>query len=166
MVTAYIALGSNLGDRAAALRAAVAALARRSEVQVAARSPVFETDAVADEPQPAYLNAVVRIETTLEARALLALCFEIERGLGRLRPPGRAKAARTIDLDIVLYGDAVIDEPGLQVPHPAMLERPFVLVPLARVAEGGLRHPLTGERLDVALVAPGVRLSEPSLAER
>jgi 2-amino-4-hydroxy-6-hydroxymethyldihydropteridine diphosphokinase len=164
MVSAYIALGSNLGDRAAALQAAVAALARAPGLKIGASSPVFETDAVADEPQPAYLNAVVRVETALEARTLLGLCLEVERGLGRQRPTGRSKAARTIDLDLVLYGDAMIDEPGLQVPHPAMLERPFVLVPLAHVAEAGLRHPLTGQRLDVALVGPDVRLVEASLA--
>jgi 2-amino-4-hydroxy-6-hydroxymethyldihydropteridine diphosphokinase len=143
----------------------VTALAAAPGVTVTARSPVFETEAVADEPQPAYLNAVLRLETSLGARALLDLCLAVERGLGRQRPPGRSKAARTIDLDLVLYADAVIEEPGLRVPHPAMTERSFVLVPLAYVAEPGLRHPVTGQRLDVALVAPGVRVAPAALTE-
>jgi 2-amino-4-hydroxy-6-hydroxymethyldihydropteridine diphosphokinase len=156
VTTAYIALGSNLGDRPAALRAAVAALATAG-VNVVAASPVFETDAVADEPQPPYLNAVVRVEDDRGARALLALCLAVERAAGRERPTGKVKAARTIDLDLLLYGDAVIDEPGLRVPHAAMLERAFVLVPLAHVAAPGLRHPVTGQSLSVDLTAPGVR---------
>ena len=111
-----------------------------------ARSPLFETEAVADDPQPRYLNAALRVETELPPRALLALCLEVERALGRQRPPGRRRAARTIDLDLLLYGDLVLEEPGLRVPHPELLARPFVRVPLARVAAPGLRHPQSGDR--------------------
>ena len=155
--TVYLALGSNLGDRRAMLDAAVA---RRgaARVAIAARSPIYETDAVADQPQPPYLNAVLRADTALPARELLDLCLDVERALGRQRPPGRGKAARTIDIDLLLYGAAIIEEPGtLSVPHPALLERPFVRIPLADVAAPGLRHPLTGDRLDSASPSPGVR---------
>ncbi|HEY7372234.1 MAG TPA: 2-amino-4-hydroxy-6-hydroxymethyldihydropteridine diphosphokinase [Polyangia bacterium] len=157
MTTAYLGLGANLGDRRAAIAAALDALAAAG-VRVAARSPLYETDAVAPEPQPAYLNAAARVETALPARALLALCLGVERALGRVRPPGRAAAPREIDLDILLFGDAIIDEPpDLVVPHPRLLQRPFVRVPLADVARPGLVHPVTGERLDRAASAPSVR---------
>jgi len=163
--TVYVALGSNLGDRPAQLDQAVAALAAAG-VAIGARSPTYETDAVADEPQPAYLNAVLRAETVLPARHLMALALHVERALGRVRPPGRRRAARSIDIDLLLYGDAVIDEPAgsdpaaapaLSVPHPGLLERPFVRIPLADVAAPGLRHPVTGQALDSAPPSPAVR---------
>ena len=166
--TVYLALGSNLGDRTALLAEAAARL-DAAGVAITARSPIYETDAVADEPQPAYLNAVLRAETALPAREVLSLALRIERQLGRVRPPGRLKAARSIDIDLLLYGDAVIDEaaggdpaaaPALSVPHPALLERPFVRIPLADVAAPGLCHPITGDRLDSAPVSPGVRRVE------
>ena len=155
MAIAYLALGSNLGDRLALLRAATAALASDS-LRVVAHSPVFETAAETDEPQPPYLNAVVRVDTALPARELLRRCLVVEASLGRERP--RPGAARTIDLDLLLHGDAVIDEPGLVVPHPRLLARAFVRVPLALVAEPGLRHPITGEPLDRCPPSPDVRL--------
>jgi 2-amino-4-hydroxy-6-hydroxymethyldihydropteridine diphosphokinase len=163
--TVYLALGSNLGDREAQLNQAAAALGGAG-VAIAARSPIYETDAVADEPQPAYLNAVLRAETLLPARDLMALALRIERQLGRVRPPGRRKAARAIDIDLLLYGDAVIAQPAgsdpaaapeLSVPHPGLLERPFVRIPLADVAAPGLRHPVTGQPLDSAPGSPAVR---------
>jgi 2-amino-4-hydroxy-6-hydroxymethyldihydropteridine diphosphokinase len=157
VAVAYIALGSNLGDRRALLSAAAGALQASGKVSVLARSPLYETEAVADDPQPPYLNAALRVETALPPRALLALCLEVERALGRQRPPGRTRAARTIDLDLLLYGDLSLEEPGLRVPHPELLGRPFVRVPLARVAETGLRHPAGGERLDAAAPDAGVR---------
>jgi 2-amino-4-hydroxy-6-hydroxymethyldihydropteridine diphosphokinase len=159
MTVAYVALGSNLGDRLALLRDATARLAG-AEVRLAARSPIFETPAVADEPQPSYLNGAVRLETALSPRALLERCLAVERSLGRQRPaPG---AARTIDLDLLLHGAAVVEEPGLVVPHPRLLERAFVRVPLALVAEPGLRHPITGEPLDRFPAPPGVVLFAPA----
>jgi 2-amino-4-hydroxy-6-hydroxymethyldihydropteridine diphosphokinase len=151
---AYVGLGSNQGDRLALLRAATAAL-DGGDVRVVARSPVFETPAVTPDPQPPFLNAVVRLETDLDPRALLARCLAVESSLGRQRP--RPLAPRTIDLDLLLHGTAVIDEPGLVVPHPRLLERPFVRVPLALVAEPGLRHPRTGDPLHQFEAPPDIR---------
>lgn len=147
-VSAYLALGSNLGDRLALLRAAVRAVDDAPGTRVNGKSPVFETDAVASGPQPAYLNAVLRIETTLSPQALLNLCLGIERSLGRERPADGSKAPRTIDIDILLYSDLVLDQPHLAIPHPALLLRPFVLIPLATVAAPGLLHPQTRVALD------------------
>jgi 2-amino-4-hydroxy-6-hydroxymethyldihydropteridine diphosphokinase len=155
--TAYLGLGSNLADRAALIGAALEAL-EAAGVRVLARSPLYETEPVTAEPQPLYLNGAARVETTLAPEELLAACLAVERALGRERPPGVASPApRTIDLDLLLYGDAVIDRPGLVVPHPRLLERAFVRIPLADVAAPGLRHPVTAEPLDRAAPAPGVR---------
>jgi 2-amino-4-hydroxy-6-hydroxymethyldihydropteridine diphosphokinase len=158
MATAYLALGSNLGDRLAQMRAATAALDGQG-IRVVARSPVFETGAVAPEPQPPYLNAALRVETSLDPRALLARCLAVEAALGRERP--RPLAPRTIDVDLLLHGTAVIDEAGLVVPHPRLLERAFVRVPLALVAAPGLRHPVTGELLDHFPAPADVHLVSP-----
>jgi 2-amino-4-hydroxy-6-hydroxymethyldihydropteridine diphosphokinase len=155
--TAYVALGANLGDRRRQIDDAVARLDASDGVRVAARSAVYETDAVSDHPQPPYLNAVVRVETTLAPADLLARCLAIEAALGRVRPQGRAKAARTIDLDLLLHGDTILDTPALTLPHPALLARPFVRIPLADVATPGLRHPVTGHPLDRATPSPAVR---------
>jgi 2-amino-4-hydroxy-6-hydroxymethyldihydropteridine diphosphokinase len=147
-VEAYVALGGNLGDRRANLAAAAAALASSEGISGLVKSELYETVAVAAEPQPDYLNAVVRVETVLSAPALLTLCLAIERGLGRVRPIGSDKAPRAIDLDLLLWGDTVLEIPGLRLPHPALLARPFVRIPLADVATAGLRHPISGTRLD------------------
>jgi len=160
-VTVYLGLGANLGDRAAAIAAAVARLRAAGLLRDVALSPLYETDAVAAEPQPPYLNAVARGMTEASAPALLAGCLAVEAELGRVRPAGAVKAPRVIDVDLLLYGDAVIDvvEGGVavRVPHPAMLQRPFVLIPLADVAAPGLAHPETGQPLGTAAPAPGVR---------
>jgi 2-amino-4-hydroxy-6-hydroxymethyldihydropteridine diphosphokinase len=153
----YIALGGNLGDRLGYLRAAATALADTPSVVVVGRSRIYETAAVAATPQPAYLNAVVRVATALSPREVLALCLGIERQLGRTRPPGRDKAPRTIDLDLLLHGAKVLHQPGLTVPHPGLLDRPFVRIPLADVAARGLRHPVTGAALDEAAPSAEVR---------
>jgi 2-amino-4-hydroxy-6-hydroxymethyldihydropteridine diphosphokinase len=155
-VTAYLALGSNLGDRAALIAQALARL-EAAGVVVRARSPLFETDPVTPDPQPLYLNAAARVETRQTADELLETCLAIERALGRQRLAGRAQAARTIDLDVLLYGAAIIDRPGLVIPHPRLLDRPFVRIPLAAVAEPGLRHPVTAAPLDTAASDPAVR---------
>ena len=155
--TVYLAFGANLGDRAAAIAAALDRLPVRG-VTVQACSPIYETDPVAPDPQPLYLNAVARAETALPPRALLAACLEIEWDLGRRRPPGRLEAPREIDIDLLLYGAAIIDAPpDLIVPHPRLLARPFVRIPLADVAAPGLTHPVTGERLDRAAPDAAVR---------
>ena len=157
MTIAYLGLGANLGDRPAAIARALDAL-EAAGVRIAARSPLYETDAVAPDPQPPYLNAAARVETALTARALLAACLDVERALGRVRPPGRPAAARTIDVDLLLHGESVIDQPPhLVVPHPRLLERAFVRIPLADVALPGLVHPITRAPLDRAAPAPSVR---------
>jgi 2-amino-4-hydroxy-6-hydroxymethyldihydropteridine diphosphokinase len=139
MPIAYIALGANLGDRLGQLRSAVDRLDRLGIVD--ARSPVYETDPVGYRDQPAYLNAVVRLQTALEPKALLRSLFDIERELGRTRP--FADAPRTIDLDLLFYDDLVLQSADLTVPHPRLHERAFVLAPLADLAPE-LIHPVLG----------------------
>ena len=154
-VRVAIALGANLGDRASHLRRAVTALAGLiDDVEV---STARETAPVGVPlPHPAYLNAAATGWTTLGPRALLAALLEIERSLGRERP--HLNAPRTIDLDLILYGDRIVAEPGLQIPHPRFRERAFVLAPLAEVAPE-MRDPVTGLRvrdlLDRLPAAPG-----------
>ena len=132
MTRAYVGLGSNLGDRERMLWGAVHMLAFNPEVDVVAVSSLRETDPVGFEDQPRFLNAAVAIETELEPRALLDLLLSVERELGRTRD-GPRFGPRTIDLDLLLYGDGVVDEPGLTVPHPRLHERRFVLEPLAEL---------------------------------
>ncbi|MDX2018751.1 MAG: 2-amino-4-hydroxy-6-hydroxymethyldihydropteridine diphosphokinase [Deltaproteobacteria bacterium] len=156
-VTAYVALGANLGDRLANLQASCAGLAAAG-VHIEARSEVFETDAVASDEQPAYLNAAIRVRTTLAPQGLLALAMDVERQLGRQRSRATRWAPRTADIDLLLYEGVTMDADGLTLPHPRLLERAFVRVPLAQVARPGLRHPTSGERLDEAIASAGVRV--------
>ena len=135
-----IALGSNVGDREATLQGAVNALS--PFVQHIRLSSFHETAYVGDDIQPPVLNAALVGETTLSAHALLERLLATELTFGRTRPYGGAP--RTLDLDLILYGDAVIDEPGLIVPHPRFRERRFVLEPLAEVA-ADWRDPVTGK---------------------
>ena len=123
----YLGLGSNLGDRLANLTAALRGLENR-DVRTLRSSRVYETDPVGGPPQPEYLNAVIEVETALEPRDLLSVCLEVEDELGRER--GERWGPRTIDIDLLTYGDREIDEPNITVPHPRMHERAFVLVPL------------------------------------
>jgi 2-amino-4-hydroxy-6-hydroxymethyldihydropteridine diphosphokinase len=131
---AYVALGGNLGAVADTFTAALDDLDALPGTRVVARSSLYRNPPLGDAPQPAYLNAVAAIDTLLDPGALLAALLAIERRHGRTRAPGEAWAPRTLDLDLVLYGDAVVDVPGLHVPHPRMHERAFVLVPLAEIA--------------------------------
>ena len=134
-VTAFIALGSNLGDRLAYLRHGVLALETHPHVTITDKSRIFETGPVGGpDNQGKYLNAVVQLETTLGARDLLNTLLEIERVEGRVRVT--RWGPRTLDLDVLLYGLEVIDEPGLTVPHPRLHERAFVLEPLSDLAPG------------------------------
>ncbi len=145
---AAVALGSNLGDRAAHLDFAIARLATLLDNLKASR--YYDTVPVGvSDPQPIYLNAAAVGKTTLAARELLDVLLGIERERGRERP--HANAPRTLDLDLILFGDAVIVEPGLVVPHPRFRERRFVLEPLAEVA-AGLRDPVTGKTADQLLL--------------
>lgn len=139
MAEAWIGLGSNLGDRRSLLRQGLRALAGLGPVR--AVSPLYETEPVGLRDQPAFLNAVALLETDLAARPLLEALLEIERRHGRTRAV--AGGPRTLDLDLLVYGDAVIREPGLEVPHPRLHERRFVLEPMAAVAPA-LRHPALG----------------------
>ena len=132
MTDAYLGLGSNLGDREALLRAAIAALNATPGVRVTSISSLYETPPWGPVPQGPYLNACVALETTLSPRELLTLCLAIERDHGRER--AIRWGPRTLDMDVLLYGDESIDEEGLIVPHPRMTERAFVLVPLAEIA--------------------------------
>ena len=139
MIPVAIALGSNLGNREARLREALALLG--SSVRELRPSAFHETEPVGVGEQPRFLNAAAVGQTTLTARELLSTLLEFERQLGRARPyPG---AARTIDLDLILYGMSVIDEKDLVVPHPRFRERLFVLEPLAEVAPDWI-DPVTG----------------------
>ncbi|MES1207333.1 MAG: 2-amino-4-hydroxy-6-hydroxymethyldihydropteridine diphosphokinase [Pseudomonadota bacterium] len=157
MKVAYLAFGANLGDRAATIAQAMQRLAAAGAA-LRAQSALYETDAVAPEPQPPYFNAAARVETDLSARALLATCLAIEAALGRVRPAGRHHAPRLIDIDLLLFGDQIVDDPPqLIVPHPRLLERAFVRIPLAEVAVPGLSHPVSGDRLDRAAPDPSVR---------
>lgn len=134
MERAYVGLGSNLGDREATLREAVARLRAAPGVAVAAVSSYRETAPVGVEDQPMFLNAVAALETALEPRALLELLLATERGLGRTRT-GPRFGPRVVDLDLLLYGGRRVAEPGLTVPHPRLHERAFVLEPLVELDE-------------------------------
>jgi 2-amino-4-hydroxy-6-hydroxymethyldihydropteridine diphosphokinase len=136
----FVALGSNLGDREANLARGVRGLRERG-LRITARSSVYETEPVGGPAQGAYLNAVVQAETALRPEEVLASCLGVERAAGRVRSV--ANAPRTLDLDLLLYGEAVVEADGLTVPHPRLHERRFVLTPLAEIAPGA-RHPLLG----------------------
>lgn len=138
MTRAYIGLGANLGDRERTIRAAVAELAAEPGVDVVAVSTLRETDPVGPvRDQPRFLNGAVAVETTLSARALLDLLLRLEAAHGRTRE-GPQGGPRTLDLDLLAYGDEEIDEPGLTVPHPRLEEREFVLEPLRELGWPGL----------------------------
>jgi 2-amino-4-hydroxy-6-hydroxymethyldihydropteridine diphosphokinase len=130
MTRVYVGLGSNLGDREEALRKAIELLGREPGVAVRAVSTFRETDPVGVTEQPRFLNAVAELETAVPPRELLDRLLAIERELGRQRTAERRWGPRAIDLDLLLYGDEVIDEQGLRVPHPRLAERRFVLEPL------------------------------------
>jgi len=151
----YLSLGSNLGDRAANLRAAMARLRQAGSVK--ATSSFYESEPVDFRDQPWFLNCVISLETGKPPRDLLAHAFAIEEEMGRQRT--REKGPRIIDIDILLYGGRVIDEPGLKIPHPAMHERRFVLAPLAEIAPGVL-HPVTRKTAHQLLteLPPGQRV--------
>ena len=136
MTPAYVALGANLGDREATIRAAVAALGEEPGVDVVAVSSLVDTEPVGVADQPRFLNGVAVLETDLPAAGLLALLLAVERRFGRVREGVPRHGPRTLDLDLLLYGDAVLDEPGLTVPHPRLHEREFVLGPLGEIAPG------------------------------
>jgi 2-amino-4-hydroxy-6-hydroxymethyldihydropteridine diphosphokinase len=131
---AYLGLGSNLGDRRALLRQAIEAL-NWGDIVVTARSRVYETSPVGGpEGQPDFLNQVIAVDTTLDARSLWERCSAVEAALGRSRHHEPRWGPRAIDIDLLIFGDEIIVEPDLIVPHPRMHERAFVLIPLAEIA--------------------------------
>ena len=128
--SAYLGLGSNLGDRLENLREAVRVLTDTDGIEVLRSSRVFETEP-AGPPQPAYLNAVIEVRTRLGPRGLLEAAQTVENTLGRVRT--QRWGPRTIDVDILTFDDETVDEPDLEIPHPRMHERGFVLVPLGEL---------------------------------
>jgi 2-amino-4-hydroxy-6-hydroxymethyldihydropteridine diphosphokinase len=141
MTRAFVGLGSNLGDREALIAEAVELLRAEDGIDVLAVSTLRETDPVGYLDQPGFLNGAVALDTSLTPRELLDRLLAVERRLGRERGVGPRFGPRTIDLDLLLYGEETIEEPGLQVPHPRLAERRFALEPLVE--------------LDPALEVPG-----------
>ncbi|UDL90223.1 2-amino-4-hydroxy-6-hydroxymethyldihydropteridine diphosphokinase [Mesorhizobium sp. PAMC28654] len=132
--TVYLSLGGNLGDPAQSMGAALRILDADDSTHVVAVSSLYRTPPWGKLDQPDFLNAAVEISTTLAPRALLELCLDAERKLKRVRE--ERWGPRLIDIDILVYGERIIHETGLEVPHPRMLERAFVLAPLAEIAPG------------------------------
>ena len=148
-VVATVGLGANLGNPQAALAGAVASIAAVEGVKLVAQS-AFYRSAPIDSSGPDYVNAVIQLHTTLSAPALLAQLQTIEQGAGRERP--YRNAPRTLDLDLLLFGDAHIQSPALTVPHPRMWQRAFVLLPLAEIAPALVSTALLDSVKDQALV--------------
>lgn len=134
MTLAAVGLGANLGDAVATLRDAIAELARMPGTSLVRASRLYRTPAWGRTEQPDFINAVALVETGMPPRDLLDGLFAIERAFGRIRLDGERWGPRTLDLDLLLYGEETIDEPGLRVPHPHLHERAFALLPLAEVA--------------------------------
>lgn len=133
-VDAFVGLGANLGDAEASVRAAIVALDELPCTQRVAASRLYASPAWGREDQPDFVNAVAWLRTALAARELLERLFAIERDFGRERSEGGRWGPRTLDLDLLLYGDSRLDEPGLQVPHPHLHQRAFALLPLLEIA--------------------------------
>ena len=141
MTRSFVGLGANLEDPRGQIERAIELLAAEYGIELVAVSSLRETEPVGYEDQPRFLNGAAELRTSLHARELLERLLAVERRLGRVRGDGRRFGPRTIDLDLLLYGDELIDEPGLQIPHPRLHERRFALEPLAE--------------LDPALEVPG-----------
>jgi len=166
MPLATIALGANLPSSAGAPEATLAAAAERlaSLGRIAARSSLYSTAPVGFRDQPRFVNAVIALETWLSPRELLDALLALELDFGRDRAASPAKGPRTLDLDILFYGDLVLGESGLEVPHPRLAERAFVLVPLHEIAPH-LRDPRSGKTVTELLEAQQGRIGQDTLAK-
>jgi len=149
MVETYIGIGSNMGDRRDFCARTLGLLGMLPQSRLVGYSPAYETEPVGDVGGP-FLNLVARVDTDLPAWRLLLILMETERGLGR--DPERPSGPRTMDLDLLFYGDQIIHENGLDVPHPRLHERRFVLAPLTELAPT-FRHPVLGETVASLLAA-------------
>ena len=160
-VIAFVGLGANLGDAAATVREALRELDAISQTRLLRASRLYRSRAWGVQVQPDFVNAVAMIESRLPARTLLDELLAIERGHGRDREAETRWGPRTLDLDLLLYGEAIIDEPGLRVPHPHLHERAFALLPLVEVAPDavipgrGLARSLAAEMADDSIQALG-----------
>ena len=134
MAEAGISLGSNLGDKAAAIERALQELGRSPDIRIVRRSRLYVTEPWGNEHQDNFLNACALVDTALSPQALLRRCLDIETELGRDRSSGRKWGPRTIDLDLLFYDIVTLSGPSLTLPHPHMFERAFVLVPLNEIA--------------------------------
>ncbi len=144
MVTAYIGVGSNLGNKAQNCLKALEHMAQGSHTSVEARSSLYRTEPVGNKDQDWFVNCVAKIKTPLAPRELLSFLLAIERAMGRERK--EKWGPRVIDLDILFYGDMVVEQEGLTIPHPLIKERRFVLVPMAELAPNFL-HPVLGKNM-------------------
>jgi 2-amino-4-hydroxy-6-hydroxymethyldihydropteridine diphosphokinase len=165
VVTAYLGLGSNLGDREANIRNALAAIDRLDGCELIRTSSLYETDPVGIREQPDFLNAAAEIRTKLAPEELLTALREVERGTGREKT--FKWGPRIIDIDILLYGEERLTGENLEIPHPEMHQRAFVLTPLAEIAPMA-RHPetdLTIRQLSEKVGSEGVRKYKPSVAD-
>lgn len=157
MVTAYLGLGANLGDREANIDKSLVELARQGDCKLIKTSSLYETDPVGISEQPDFLNAVAEIETEMTPKELLAAIKEVERRLGRERTV--KWGPRIIDIDVLLYGDQCLSEDNLEIPHPEMNKRAFVLTPLEEIAPL-VKHPklgLTVRQMSAEVGSEGVR---------
>lgn len=155
MNTAYLGLGSNLGNRLAFLRGGRDALIDHSDIELVRAAGVYETEAIGGPPDnPFFLNTVLQIQTTLAPYPLLEACLSVEDAFGRSRPV--RWAPRTLDIDILFYTDQILSEENLTIPHPRLHERAFVLAPLLEIAPD-LRHPLLDQTVtELAAASSGV----------
>jgi 2-amino-4-hydroxy-6-hydroxymethyldihydropteridine diphosphokinase len=149
MASAIIALGGNVGDVRATFKAAIIDICARAQANLEARSSDYATPPWGKEQQPPFVNACIEIETTLAPDALLAVLQAVERTFGRDRTKERRWGPRTLDLDLIAYDDLTLETEALTLPHPRVLERAFVLVPLAEIAPG---RKIGGRSVEAALV--------------